>query len=129
MIPFMANTYARRSVGMIGAMVLLAATVQPAWAHAVLVDSVPALAGHVPAGTVAVHLHYNSRVDRARSRITLTRPDRSQMVLPISPDGAPDALESTATLVPGAYTLRWQVLATDGHITRGDVAFTVTPAP
>jgi hypothetical protein len=29
-------------------------------------------------------------------------------------------------LIPGAYVVRWQVLAVDGHITRGDVPFTVT---
>jgi methionine-rich copper-binding protein CopC len=28
-------------------------------------------------------------------------------------------------LVKGAYVLRWQVLATDGHITRGKVPFQV----
>ena len=28
--------------------------------------------------------------------------------------------------VPGRYVVRWQVLAIDGHITRGDVPFTVT---
>jgi methionine-rich copper-binding protein CopC len=28
-------------------------------------------------------------------------------------------------LVKGAYVLRWQVLATDGHITRGKVPFRV----
>jgi len=28
-------------------------------------------------------------------------------------------------LMPGAYTIRWQVLAPDGHITRGEVHFTV----
>ncbi|MFI4981818.1 MAG: copper resistance protein CopC, partial [Nevskiales bacterium] len=27
---------------------------------------------------------------------------------------------------PGAYVVRWQVLSVDGHITRGDVPFTVT---
>ena len=30
-------------------------------------------------------------------------------------------------LQPGDYVARWQVLAVDGHITRGDVPFTVTP--
>ena len=29
---------------------------------------------------------------------------------------------------PGDYVLHWQVLATDGHITRGDVPFTVKGA-
>jgi hypothetical protein len=36
-------------------------------------------------------------------------------------------IECDATLTtPGAYVVRWQVLAIDGHITRGDVPFTVT---
>jgi len=29
-------------------------------------------------------------------------------------------------LAAGAYRLRWQVLASDGHITRGEIPFTVT---
>ena len=38
----------------------------------------------------------------------------------------PDTLESRATgLKPGAYKLHWQVLASDGHLNRGDVNFTV----
>ena len=44
---------------------------------------------------------------------------------PIDPEGPPDLLTSTVTLTPGVYVLRWQVLAIDGHITRGDVPFTV----
>jgi methionine-rich copper-binding protein CopC len=28
-------------------------------------------------------------------------------------------------LAPGDYRLRWQVLAYDGHITRGEIPFTV----
>ena len=70
---------------------------------------------------------YNSRIDRDRSRLTLTRPDHTQSVLKISPSGPPDVLStSTELTTPGAYVVRWQVLAIDGHITRGDVPFTVT---
>ena len=44
----------------------------------------------------------------------------------IAPDGPPNLLETTTNLeAPGAYVVRWQVLAIDGHITRGDVPFTV----
>jgi methionine-rich copper-binding protein CopC len=39
---------------------------------------------------------------------------------------APNILESRATgLKPGAYKLQWQVLASDGHISHGEVDFTV----
>ena len=38
-----------------------------------------------------------------------------------------ESLEAKAShLAAGRYTLRWQVLAIDGHITRGDIPFTVT---
>jgi methionine-rich copper-binding protein CopC len=31
-------------------------------------------------------------------------------------------------LLPGEYRLRWQVLASDGHITRGEISFAVSGA-
>jgi len=110
--------------GVLGAM--LALVPELAQAHAILEDSQPPAGGSIPAGTVTLRFRYNSRVDRARSRLTLTRPDHSQAVLRIDPDGPPDIMTTQAELVPGAYSVRWQVLAIDGHITRGDVPFTVT---
>jgi copper resistance protein C len=111
------------------AMALLAGTLVPAaaMAHAILEQSQPSAGGTVPAGKVTLSFTYNSRVDRARSRLTLTRPDQTQTVLRISQTGAPNVIStSTELTAPGAYSVRWQVLAIDGHITRGDVPFTVT---
>jgi methionine-rich copper-binding protein CopC len=99
----------------------------PAQAHAILVESAPAISGSAKAGPVAFKLRFNSRIDHARSRLTLTRPDKTQAVLPIASGGPEEVLSTTADLMPGAYSLRWQVLAIDGHITRGDIVFTVTP--
>jgi copper resistance protein C len=96
-------------------------------AHAILMSSSPAAGASVKPGPIDMSFRYNSRIDRARSRLTLTRPDHSQAVLKITPTGAPDLLETSTDLgAPGAYVVRWQVLAVDGHITRGDVPFTVT---
>ena len=97
----------------------------PASAHAILVKSAPVSGGVVDGGTVEIDMRYNSRIDRARSRLTLLRADRSAEVLKLSEAGDADELSAKATLMPGAYILRWQVLAIDGHITRGDVPFTV----
>jgi hypothetical protein len=37
---------------------------------------------------------------------------------------SPDTVRSdVAQLMPGQYLLRWQVLAEDGHITRGELPF------
>ena len=105
---------------------ILALRPGPGEAHAILEASEPANGAHVPSGRVSLKLRYNSRVDRERSRLTLTRPDRTRIALPIDPNGPPEILTSTVTLTPGAYIVRWQVLAVDGHITRGDVALTAT---
>jgi methionine-rich copper-binding protein CopC len=98
-------------------------------AHAILLESRPAPGGTVDAGRIDLWLRFNSRIDAARSRLTLTRPDHRQVVLPTSvpaaTTGTDDVLAASAELPPGAYTLRWQVLAIDGHITRGDIGFTV----
>ncbi|HVY17485.1 MAG TPA: copper resistance CopC family protein [Rhodopila sp.] len=96
-----------------------------AWAHAILEASTPPAGGSVPAGPLDVRLRYNSRIDKARSRVTLVRPDHAQAPVAIAPGGAPDIMTTHLDLTPGDYVLRWQVLAVDGHITRGDVPFTV----
>ncbi len=107
--------------------ILLAALLLPgpAEAHAILLASQPEAGGTAAAGPVAMLFRFNSRIDRARSRLTLTAPDSGQSVLPVADDTPPDILRTQAALKPGDYVVRWQVLAVDGHITRGDVPFTV----
>ena len=95
-------------------------------AHAILLDSQPAAGESIAAGPADLRLRFNSRIDAARSRLTLTRPDHSQAVLPMQASPAGNGLTASAEFTAGAWSLRWQVLALDGHITRGDVPFTVT---
>ena len=94
---------------------------------AVLKDSSPMVNGTVEGPDVPIRLHYNVRVDAALSKLELLNPDQSTSSLAIGKQPAPDTLMSEAKgLKPGAYKIRWQVLAPDGHITRGEVPFTVT---
>jgi methionine-rich copper-binding protein CopC len=116
----------RAAVGALSAFALIVVASTAAQAHAILVDSTPPANGSVPAGHEAIVLRYNSRLDVRRSRVTLTAPDRSQAVLTIDQSSKPGTLAATADLKPGAYTLHWEVLALDGHITRGDVPFSAT---
>jgi len=118
----------RRSVWSVaaGAVAAFAFRPHPAAAHARIQESQPPIGGSVPAGHVVLVFRYNSRIDRGRSRLTLNRPDRTQAVLTIEPEGPPDVLSAAVDLAPGDYVVRWQVLAVDGHITRGDVPFTAT---
>jgi copper resistance protein C len=107
---------------------LLAAILLPtlAQAHAILEESTPPAGASIKPGALDLHLRYNSRIDRGRSRLTLIRPDRTKDTIPITADGPPDIINAHLDLAPGAYIIRWQVLAVDGHITRGDVPVTVT---
>jgi len=107
-------------------LLLLALLLTPgvAGAHAILLDSQPAARGVAPPGPARIMLRFNSRVDHGRSRLALRTGGRER-VLPMAPAGADDVLEAQADLAPGEYVLRWQVLAVDGHITRGDVPFRV----
>ena len=98
---------------------------QPATAHAIIVSSDPAVDA-VVRPSQPVMLRFNSRIDRERSRLTLLHPDGSSEPLALAPDGPPDTLAAKLDgLAPGRYRLRWQVLAIDGHITRGDFPFAV----
>lgn len=78
----------------------------------------------MPPGPATISLKFNSKVDHARSRIAL-RANGAETTLPIDPASAADSMAATARLSPGDYVVRWQVLAVDGHITRGEVPFTV----
>jgi copper resistance protein C len=101
--------------------------VAPAAAHAVLLESSPALKSAVSGPNVPIKLRFNVRIDALRSRLTLIHPDGSSQSLEISKGAPADTLLTEATgLAVGAYRLRWQVLASDGHITRGEIPFTVT---
>jgi copper resistance protein C len=97
-----------------------------ATAHAVLLESNPSLKGTIAGPDVPIKLRFNVRIDSSRSRLALVRPDGSTQPLEISKQSPADSLSANATgLLPGDYVLRWQVLASDGHITRGEIPFAV----
>jgi methionine-rich copper-binding protein CopC len=96
-------------------------------AHALIIESSPAIDSSVAGPQFDITLRFNSRLDQQRSRLTLIGADATEHRLTLSPAGAPDVLQAKAAdVAPGTYKLRWQVLAIDGHITRGDIPFRVT---
>ena len=97
-----------------------------AFAHAVLVEANPMANGVVAGPDVSIELRFNSRIDAARSRLTLVRPDQTVRPVSLSQSANPGSLNGQLTgLGAGEYKLRWQVLASDGHITRGEIPFRV----
>jgi hypothetical protein len=120
----------RASVGGLAAAVLLiAASALPgtAEAHAIVIDSSPAVDG-VTASDFDISIRFNSRIDQKRSRLTVLGADNVAKPVPLTSESRPDLLAGHVTgLPPGEYRIRWQVLAVDGHITRGDIPFRVAP--
>jgi hypothetical protein len=97
----------------------------PAAAHAIIIAARPDVGATVGGPQVAIDLRFNSRIDHRRSRLWLSVGDKTVPVV-IAPGGPADHLVGEAdALAPGDYVLHWQVLAVDGHITRGDIPFSV----
>jgi methionine-rich copper-binding protein CopC len=95
--------------------------------HATLRESSPAANSSVMGPDVPVTLRFNARIDAPRSKLQLLRPDNTTTDLAIEKQTSPDTLTARATgLKSGAYRIQWQVLASDGHITRGIIPFRVT---
>ena len=81
------------------------------------------------ARTWTSQLRFNVRIDGARSRVLLVAPDGTSSTLTLASQAKPDILQTRATgLKPGAYKLQWKVLASDGHMSSGEIPFTVNKA-
>jgi methionine-rich copper-binding protein CopC len=101
-------------------------------AHAVVTASEPEAGAALAESPARVSVRFNSRIDHGRSRLVLVGPEGVQHALDLAPAAEPTLLVASvpaAPLVPGAWRLRWQVLAVDGHITRGDIPFTLRAKP
>jgi copper resistance protein C len=113
---------------LIGALLCVALAVPlPALAHSVLVSSQPTANGTVSAKGFDVELKFDSRVDFARSRLTMESADGKKMVLKTAQGGGKGTVIAHAEGVPaGPCRLIFEVLSVDGHIARGVVPFTIT---
>ena len=98
-------------------------------AHAIVVAAQPAMNAIVMPGELEIRLDFNSRIDQKRSRLSLQRPDGTEVAVALEPDVPSAVLAGRAQVAgEGRWTLRWQVLSLDGHITRGEVSFSVRDA-
>ena len=106
--------------------IMAATPASQAMAHAIVLTASPALSSIVQGSSTTVELKFNSRIDHSHSRLSLIKADGTTVNLPLDQDSEAHILRSTASgLSAGDYRVRWQVLSVDGHITRGDINFTV----
>jgi methionine-rich copper-binding protein CopC len=95
-------------------------------AHAIVMESTPRHREAVAAPRRLV-LRFNSRIEKRLSSTALVGPDsRSILLVRQESDTPPDTLGyALPDLAPGAYRVKWRVLAVDGHLTEGVLLFTV----
>ena len=101
-------------------------TTQPIAAHAVLLESTPTRNSISAGPDIAIRLRFNVRIDAERSSIMLIRKDGSSAKLQTSKQSEANLLVANGVgLLAGEYRIRWQVLASDGHLTSGEIPFSV----
>ena|SRR6185369_6709679 len=94
--------------------------------HAILLTASPSIGQVVRGPDVDINLRFNSRIDAKRSRIILIPQSGGPRTITFNEQSSPDSLNSKVQgLASGPYKLQWQVLAVDGHISRGEVPFKV----
>jgi hypothetical protein len=107
-------------------LIVVAGASQVCWAHAILKESTPALKSTVKGPDFDITLRYDVRIDGGRSRVVLVAPDGTTSTLKLEAQDKPDILKThVAGLKPGEYKLQWNVLASDGHMSKGEIPFTV----
>jgi len=100
-----------------------------AHSHAIIMTAQPGMNSTVPQGNLEIRLAFNSLLDPKRSSLRLQRPDGTEADISLTNDSPLGVLAGHAQAsAEGRWTLRWQVLSLDGHITRGEVIFSVRDA-
>ena len=98
------------------------------WAHAIVIESNPREGAVLKQAPGRVQLRFNVKIEKALTRVTLTKDNKQAIVLPQADfnQGAPDRLEvPLPPLEPGNYIMRYSVLAADGHATQGVLRFSI----
>jgi methionine-rich copper-binding protein CopC len=101
-----------------------------AYAHAIVLESSPRPGAVLARPPAQITLRFNSKIEKRFTRLTLATGNQPPAPVTAARDepAAPDRLVIPIhSLAPGDYTLRYRVLAVDGHITEGVLRFTVEP--
>ncbi len=112
----------------VASMLLFLTSYTLCWAHAIVIESNPREGAVLKQAPSRVQLRFNVKIEKALTRITLTKDNKQAIVLPQTDfnQGAPDRLEvPLPPLEPGNYIMRYSVLAADGHATQGVLRFSI----
>lgn len=118
----------KRSCAGLFTLFLLVGWTRPAGAHGILLESTPKSGETVTVGVSEVTLRFNSRIERALSRLQLTGPSGERLPLAVTRSETQGPAWLTApvpTLLPGRYTVHWKVFTVDGRLSHGSFSFQV----
>ncbi len=121
----------KRFLSPVIAAAILAAMPTVATAHAFLDNATPKVGAVVAAAPKTIRIQFTQRVEVAFSHIHLFAADGQEVAMgPAAVDPSDQTQLSapvTATLAPGKYEVRWDVLSVDTHRTNGHFPFTYQP--
>jgi len=106
----------------------LALTSGQALAHARLLRADPKDGSSVTSSPTRIALDFGRIPIRAGTGIQMTGPDGNAVELgAVSHDEKVIFAPVPAKLAPGRYAVHWTAASPDGHISKGDLSFTVLP--
>jgi len=107
---------------------LFGTPMEAAWAHAFPASSVPGDGATVRESPREVRIQFTEGVEIEFSQIEVKSPAGEVMNQGKPRRLAADTLAVDLKLLrPGIYTIEWQVLSVDTHVTEGVLRFTVSP--
>ena len=96
------------------------------WGHGVLIDSSPVHGAILKSAPTVISLHFNAALEPSITHVTLVDLNKHEHTLTITDASTVDQIITTVPpLPPGVYHVKYQVLATDGHVTEGSIRFTI----
>lgn len=113
------------------AFLVLALAPNPTHAHAILVSSTPKDKAVVKNSPAKVILNFDSRIEKRVSQVILRNQNNRRVPLRTPPGGykagkSNQLIVPLPSLKPGTYRLEYRILATDGHLTPGEIRFTIS---
>ena len=103
----------------------------PVLAHAIVIDSYPADGATLSQPPAQVMLRFNAKIIHSLAVLDLVSDEGKRFTLPAPRDKHATATFPDRLVIPlprlkqGSYTLRYKVLATDGHATLGILHFRI----
>ncbi|QTF92179.1 copper resistance CopC family protein [Halomonas sp. BM-2019] len=114
-----------KQVFLAGGLALLGLVSQPLWAHAHLIDQVPAEGEVVAEPPEQLELRFDSPIRITQFEVHGPQGEIALSDGPVGEMGEHHEAVPADVLAPGEYRVTWRGLAEDGHTMSGDFRFTV----